>query len=278
MALEPKAIPRYRLSQYMYDDMVDMAAYMTGQDQQAIDPQACFIDGPELPGGITRFWLVRHGIVTEPARKTMYGTLDVPLCETALKEQAPAYQSLARKLPRTSLWFSSPLKRACDTARVIQQAGGFSIPVLQEKAFGEQCLGLWNGVSHQDFPALVRQAPHPFWSISPEERPPQGESMEDVRCRIGAKLGQLAEEHAGHDMIIVSHGGAIRMALACALGISPEQGLYFTIQNLSCSIVEHIAGRWRVISVNALPDFGSGSAIQQGPVQELCHKDEGSPL
>lgn len=219
------------------------------------DPQEHFLDGPELPAGVTRFWLVRHAIVEETARQTMYGTLDVPLCPHHLTMQQPAYRALARRLPRRAAWLSSPLQRARKTGLAIQEAGGFSVPLEIDPAFVEQSIGDWNGTPHETFPALLRKPAPPFWSIAADERPPQGESMLDVRQRIGQALERHARDREGQDMVVLSHGGAIRMALSHCLDISVDTALRFCIQNLSLSIIEHIAGHWRVVTINELPDF-----------------------
>lgn len=224
------------------------------------DPQEHFLDGPELPSGVTRFWLVRHAIVEANARKTMYGSLDVSLCTHHLTSQKAAYHALARRLPHQALWFSSPLKRAQQTGHTIQKAGKLSIPLTIDPAFAEQSIGQWNGTPHKDFPALLSKPTGPFWSIAADECPPEGETMLDVRHRIGHALNKLAQQYAGRDMIILSHGGAIRMALSHCLAIPAETALRFCIQNLSLTIIEHIAGQWRVVTVNELPDFGTNAA------------------
>lgn len=220
------------------------------------DPQAHFLDGPGLPTGTTRFWLIRHGVVEEAARRTMYGTQDVPLCRQALHDHQHAYAALARRLPTQALWFSSPLQRAYQTGTTIQEKGHLSATITTENGFIEQSMGTWSGVPHDTFPSLLTKPPHPFWSLAADETPPEGENMFTVKHRIGTTLERLASHHPGRDMVVLSHGGAIRMALAYALDCHPDMALSLTIQNLSLSIIEHIAGRWRVISMNTLPEFG----------------------
>lgn len=66
-----------------------------------------FLDGPELPTGITRFWLIRHALVEENARMRMYGSMDVPLCPDSLIAQKPMYRALAQRLPQDAQWFIS---------------------------------------------------------------------------------------------------------------------------------------------------------------------------
>ncbi|UMM64054.1 phosphoglycerate mutase GpmB [Aristophania vespae] len=217
--------------------------------------QAHFLDGPQLQENVTRFWLIRHAVVDSSVRKLMYGADNVPLCLTSLRQQEPIYERLACRLPKNADWISSPLKRAIHTAEAIKKAGNFEGTLQIESGFIEQSLGEWSSLPHQDFSLYPEQNPHYFWPLSATERPPQGESMEDVQKRVGTALDYWADKNLGKETIIISHGGAIRMALAHALGISATSALHFVIQNLSVTALEHIDGQWRVIMVNTLSHF-----------------------
>ncbi|CEF41076.1 alpha-ribazole phosphatase [Acetobacter senegalensis] len=215
--------------------------------------QGNFLDTPQLATGVTRFWLIRHALVEQNARMSLYGTLDVPLCPDSLIAQRPMYEALAARLPRKARWLISPLSRTRCTAEAIQDAGYGPAELKVEPALIEQNLGEWQGMAHQDLPDHLHLAPHPFWSVAASECPPKGESMIDVCARVGRGLDHLAETYAGQDMIAVSHGGAIRAALAHALRIHAETALHFSIQNLSLTILERLEEGWRVVTVNELP-------------------------
>ena len=45
----------------------------------------------------TGIWLIRHALVEESARAFLYGSTDVPLCETTLRDQTPMYAALAKR-------------------------------------------------------------------------------------------------------------------------------------------------------------------------------------
>jgi alpha-ribazole phosphatase len=49
---------------------------------------------------------------------------------------------------------------------------------------------------------------------------------------------------------LVVHSGTIRAALAIALGLEPEQALRFTVEPLSLTRIDRVAGGWRVVGVN----------------------------
>jgi len=199
---------------------------------------------------ITRFWLIRHALVNEISRSVLYGTLDVKLCEDRLREEKPLYSALAARLPRPALWVVTPLSRTRDTARALFEAGYPEQPLTVETGLSEQELGDWQGLAHAALPPLLAEAAHPFWPISGAERPPRGESMEDVIARVGPALERLAREHHGEDVIAISHGGAIRAAMAYAAGLTGHQSLHFAIQNVSLTLLERSAQGWRVTGVN----------------------------
>ncbi|MDG6095163.1 histidine phosphatase family protein [Acetobacter sp. AN02] len=213
-----------------------------------------FLDAPQLAKGVTRFWLIRHALVEENARAALYGTLDVPLCPDSLVAQRPMYEALARRLPEDAQWFVTSLSRTRITAETICSAGYGRKPELTViPAFLEQDLGEWQGLPHNALPEKLRQPGHVFWPMSGTERPPGGESMTDVCARVGAALNDLAERNRGKDMVIVSHGGTIRAAIAHALRIHADTALHFSIQNLSLTILEQPGPAWRVVTVNELP-------------------------
>ena len=56
-------------------------------------------------------------------------------------------------------------------------------------------------------------------------------------------------------MVIVSHGGAIRAAVAHCLRIGPDNALHLSVQNLSLTRLERSPEGWRVICVNELPGY-----------------------
>jgi len=206
--------------------------------------------GQAAPPAVTRFWLLRHAIVAPHARTFLYGRMDVPICEESRTEQALAYQSLARRLPPRAAWFVSPLRRTRDTASAIA-AAGYALPEpVVEPGLTEQDLGDWQGLTHSALPPLLREPSHAFWPLGATETPPGGESMTEVVLRVGGTLERLALSHAGQDVVAVSHGGAIRAALAHATGVGARAALHFSVQNLSLTVLERFAEGWRIVCVN----------------------------
>jgi broad specificity phosphatase PhoE len=206
----------------------------------------------------TRFWLVRHAPVDAAARAILYGTMDVGLCADSLLAAAPLCRALAEKLPRPAEWVVSPLSRTRLTAEAIFAAGyPKTAPVIEPDVI-EQSLGAWQGLAHAELPERLAGPAHAFWPLGSAERPPGGESVGEVIVRVGEALERLAARHPGADVVIVGHGGAIRAAVAHALGIDAEAALSFAIQNLSLTRIERHPHAWRVLCVNELPAAAPG--------------------
>jgi alpha-ribazole phosphatase len=203
----------------------------------------------------TRFWLIRHAIVDENARAILYGVMDVPLCETSLLEQTPMYRALASRLPRPAVWKVSPLSRTRRTAEAIFAAGYPHAEPEIEPDLIEQSLGEWQGLPHAELPARLTLPKHAFWPLAGDERPPGGETMAEVIERVGAALERLAVRHEDQDVVVVSHGGAIRAAVAHCLRIGPDNALHLVVQNLALTLLERSPEGWRVVCVNELPGY-----------------------
>ncbi|MEJ0018885.1 MAG: histidine phosphatase family protein [Acetobacteraceae bacterium] len=203
----------------------------------------------------TRFWLIRHALVEENARAVLYGVMDVPLCETTLLEQAPMYRALAARLPRPAVWKVTPLSRTRRTAEAVFVAGYPRTALGVEPGLIEQNLGEWQGLPHDDLPARLTLPKHAFWPLAGDERPPGGETMEDVIARVGEALEDLADRYPDQDVVIVSHGGAIRAAVAHCLRIGAANALHLSVQNLSLTRLERSEDGWRVVCVNELPGY-----------------------
>ncbi len=200
----------------------------------------------------TSLWLIRHALVSEAERAQLYGIRDVGLCDETLVTQASQYQALAAQLPRPAVWMCTPLSRTRRTAEAIFAGGYPAQELLVEPGMIEQNLGDYQGLRHAELPALLTAPAHPFWPLAAEARPPGGESVAEMLERVGPTIEAIAAAHAGQDVVIVSHGGAIRAAVAHVLGIDAYRALQFSVQNLSLTRLDLVDGSWRVVCVNEM--------------------------
>jgi len=147
---------------------------------------------------------VRHGETDWNADQRFQGQLDIPLNAVGWN------QAEALRLRLSGFGFdsaySSPLRRAFETARVI--AGDF--PILADARLTEIHHGTWQGK-----PTLEIEAQWPDewerWSrASRRFAPPGGESSMSVRARVEDFLRTLR----GANVLCVSHGVVIQTLLS----------------------------------------------------------------
>lgn len=224
----------------------------------------------------TRWWWVRHAPV-RVNEGTIYGQADLD-CDCT---DASVFQGLTKSLPDGSVWITSTLKRAHQTASAIVAAGPRGLAFVpgsgfvEEAAFSEQNLGCWQGLTRQQI--LERRGGHTrhsVWLAAADERPEGGESFEDLVDRVGTAVLRLTEQHQGRDIIAVAHAGTIRAALAVALDLPPEAALAFAIDNCSVTRLDHLGqpllgNAWRVSCVNHRPWEQAGDGLE--------HIDENEP-
>jgi alpha-ribazole phosphatase len=199
---------------------------------------------------ILRLWLVRHALVAQEALAYLYGTDDVPICESSMVTHANRYAALAARLPQPAQVVITPLSRTRLTFEALIRAGYPRQEPLVRKAFVEQDFGEWQGRAITEFSNRLIANRHPFWPIHAAETPPGGESFQDLIHRVGEGMEHLSAAHRAEDVILISHGGAIRAACAYALGLSPHQALSLSIDNISLTRLERHDDSWRLISLN----------------------------
>ncbi len=222
-----------------------------------------------------QFWLIRHALVHRDSLAFLYGTDDVPVCDETMAAQCNAYSALAARLPHPARLVCTPLSRTQLTADALARAGYPEHERLIDPALIEQDFGDWQGVPISQFEERGDDERHPFWPIHAAETPPGGESFAHLMTRVGAGLEALCKTAQGQNTIIVSHGGAIRAAIAHAMGLTPHQALCLQIDNISLTRLEHGPRGWRVLSVNEHSSTPACQALADPPSAHL--RQEATP-
>lgn len=169
---------------------------------------------------MTELLFIRHGETDWNRRQCFQGQLDVPLNGNGL-EQARRLGERLKDEPHDAL-FSSDLGRAQQTAAPVAAAWGMApvlVPGLREQRFGE-----WEGL---DFPNIQARYAElwPRWLEQDADfAVPGGESLRQFHARVVAAVQDLAAQHPGRRLAIVTHGGVLDMLWRTANGL-PLQGL-----------------------------------------------------
>lgn len=116
---------------------------------------------------------------------------------------------------------SSPLQRC---ARFAEELGAqLGVPVSLEQDLQELHFGAWEGRSAAALMETDADALGRFWSDPYGFTPPEGEPVSDFSARVLAAVQRLHQAYAGERVLLVSHGGVMRLLLARARGLPREQ-------------------------------------------------------
>ena len=162
-----------------------------------------------------RLDLLRHG-ETELGGG-LRGSLDDALTDAGWQQMRAA---VAGQGPWDRL-VSSPLQRC---ARFAEELGArLALPVSLDPDLQELHFGAWEGQSAAALMATDAEALGRFWADPYAFTPPQGEPVLAFSERVLGAVERLHQRHAGERVLLVSHGGVMRLLLAQARGLPREQ-------------------------------------------------------
>lgn len=174
-------------------------------------------------------WLVRHGESTWNASGLVQGQASGPvLTDKGRREAALLTERLGAG--RVDGIYTSDLDRARETASII--GGALRVPLHVDAALRERNFGVAEGhpLSELD-PAASGIAGDRV--VDAHARPPGGESLSELYGRVRAFLTGLDVRETDGDVLVVTHGGVIRVAEAYCSGISVSDMTWGPVPNAS---------------------------------------------
>jgi 2,3-bisphosphoglycerate-dependent phosphoglycerate mutase len=175
-------------------------------------------------------WLVRHGESTWNIAGLAQGHNDrAELTERGLTQASDAAWHL-RDQPIRAI-YASDLRRALQTAAAFAVVLG--LPVFADERLRERSLGVLEGLPRagHDPSATGLDADR---LVDPDARPAGGESVRDLYRRAAGFLDELAvtvEDDAAGDVVVVAHGGTVRVLTAYLNGISADEMSWGPVDN-----------------------------------------------
>ncbi|WP_242209306.1 MULTISPECIES: alpha-ribazole phosphatase family protein [unclassified Pseudomonas] len=116
---------------------------------------------------------------------------------------------------------SSPLQRCARFAAELGEQ--LSLSVYLDKDLQELHFGAWEGQSAAALMETDAEALGVFWADPYSFTPPQGEPVSEFSSRVLAAVARLHSNYAGERVLLISHGGVMRLLLAQARGLPREQ-------------------------------------------------------
>lgn len=226
------------------------------------------------PGGKpTRLWVLRHGQTEMSVQKQFSGLSDPELTSYGREQARRAAAYVAGQLAGgagdnagagssagPAAIYSSPLKRTRQTAEAVAEALVTKPRVHVTEALIEMNFGDWEG---RTFAEVMDEFPleHDacFWDSA--AAPSGGESPDDVLARVRPFLRDVARNHPGEDVVLVSHVTPIKSILRHALCASGALYRTLHLDLAGLSVIE------------IFPDGSEGSGGEVGVNNKGSNKD-----
>ncbi len=200
----------------------------------------------------TRFVFVRHGESVAQTdgfvagHDTCKGLSDLGRRQAAaLRERLEA----SGELRDAALTYTSILPRAIETAEII----GAGLGTSERTSTCELCELHPGDVEGMAWTDVFERYPRPGDPDDPFRRwLPGAETWSEMVNRVGTKLTELADEHAGERIVVVAHGGTVGASFV-ALGDAPlRQVAPYTHATQNTSLTEWVLSSrgWRLVRFN----------------------------
>ncbi len=176
---------------------------------------------------------VRHGETAWNAERR-FQTPEVPLSENG-RRQAEAVAETLQRTTHASLILASDYARALETARIINAR--LKLPLEEEPELRERNFGVARGQLYAD----IGEATISLWR-EPHYRIEGGESWADVFVRVQRYLERLLASPPAQELILVTHGGTMGVALTCLSGGDIDSFKLAALENCAVRTVVVPAG------------------------------------
>lgn len=198
-----------------------------------------------VPASVCTVVLVRHA-ASRGAGKFV-GQKDEPLSPEGRRQ----LHELTRKLSRFRFdaIFASDLTRAIETARPVAHRQQLELqirPDLREMHFGR-----WQGLSWEQIRRRGPRAADRWLKHFASQPIPGAEQFRQFKRRVTAELKSIVDANWGRCVLVVTHAGVIRLALAAALGMKDENMFRLAQDPCALNVVEYLAAGLTVRCVNA---------------------------
>ncbi|MDP9303317.1 MAG: histidine phosphatase family protein [Actinomycetota bacterium] len=184
---------------------------------------------------MTKLLLVRHGETDWNRDGRWQGGSDTRLNDLG-REQARA---LAEQLDgEIDVLYSSDLARARETAEIVAAKLGLEVrldPRLRERGFGS-----WEGLTTIEIEERFADA-HRRWLAGDGAGADDAEAFEDFSARVEDFLSDVLRLHPGEEVLVISHGGSIRVIHAVAAGVDYVRDHRLIPGVPNCSVARYAA-------------------------------------
>jgi len=170
---------------------------------------------------LNEIYLVRHGETDANRNYVVQGRMDNPLNAFGKSQAFETGKYFAKHNMKFDLVISSPLKRAFETARIINQAMMTNKPIIVHQDLIERNFGDYDGQKINDeYADLIRHGKIPNMELNPV-----------LEKRIVSALKDICRQYPNKKLLIVTHSHVIKAML-----VNLVEGFDYASFLFNCSI------------------------------------------
>ena len=156
---------------------------------------------------------------------------------------------------------TSLLKRARESGEMIARILGKKVVV--DPRLNELKWGAWEGKTADE---LLREnhSAYQQWLENPLRTPPQGESVGSLQKRVRRFLRDCLKRYKNKTVVVVSHGGPIKMLLIEALKLPRKYLFHFRIDVASVTILKFYPQKTQLLCLNNTLSQKIGEQLSYG--------------
>jgi probable phosphoglycerate mutase len=176
---------------------------------------------------------VRHGETEWNASSKIQGNIDTELNNRGIAQAELVAKRLVKE--NIAVVYTSSLSRAKTTAEIIAKHSKVEAKEMHE--FREISLGPWEGLTLEEIGKDYAEHFKIYREKPAEFNMPGAETFLQVTDRFCTAINNIISENKDKNIVIVSHGAAIKAALMSILGMEINHYNKFRIDNASISIL-----------------------------------------
>jgi len=182
---------------------------------------------------LPKLLLARHGATELNSARIFVGQRDAELSALGQSQVKKLSGRLAAE--KIDVIYSSDLRRAMVTAETIASKHKLEIttcPELREVDYGK-----FEGLTFEQITQLYPELAGLCLNWDLQLKFPDGERVEELKQRVNKFLGRLKHHDQEQTVLIVAHGGPLRLIICSLLGIDPRHWRQMHLDLASLSIV-----------------------------------------
>ncbi|RZS45213.1 putative phosphoglycerate mutase [Herbihabitans rhizosphaerae] len=193
----------------------------------------------------TRLMLVRHGETESNLRRALDSAPPGPPLTPEGRRQADALADRLAADPVVAI-YASTATRAQQTAEPVAKAHGLPVEIIDgvHEVFVGDLEGRTDSEARDEFYDVFKA-----WAAGDLERSmPGGESAARIRERYLTAIDQILERHPGGHVVVVSHGGVIRLVAQWLAGnVDHKLASVALLPNTGHVLLESAESGWRCL-------------------------------